>query len=82
MGKDGDDQLKLFYASKHNLQIVNGEYEPRWTEMPEPHTRCHDLIAAKANIDQLRKIDAKFGDKIFKAVRIRDELDIYNEFTS
>lgn len=82
MGNDGSDQIKLFYASRHNFQIVDGANEPRWMEVPPPHTRCHDLSAARANIEQLRKFDPNFSDKIFKAVRISDEREMYNELTS
>lgn len=81
MSNDGDDQIELFYASKDNLLLTSFGLEPKWRSVPEC-TRCPDVDKAKSTVSLLKKHNDKFDPfrVLFKGVRIRDSVEVFNEF--
>ena len=80
MSNNGDDQVDLYYASTDNLRATISGFEPFWMIVPAPHTRCGDVDKAKSTVTILKRLDSKFDKTIFKAVRIRDSVEMFNEF--
>jgi len=79
LSNDGDEQVELYFASIHSMRITNAGYEPLWQLVPAPHTRCGDTDRARSTVAALKKHDHKFSLAMFKAVRIRDNAEMFNE---
>lgn len=79
---DSDEQVELYYADRRYKQLTQTGDAPRWATVPAPHTRCSNTSAALETIEQLKKFNPEYQDKLFRVVRIRDKVETFNEWSS
>ena len=82
MNDDHDEQVEIYYADRNNLQKTYNSVEPRWLKLPQPHTLCSNTTLARSTIEQLKRFNADYSNKMFKVVRVRDDVETFNEWTS
>jgi hypothetical protein len=80
LSNDGQDQVKLYFAGKDLMRDTLTGREPLWQIVPEPHTRCENADKAKETIKALKKFDGNYSFAMFKAIRIRDDVEMFNDF--
>lgn len=73
------DQVTIYVASNDFQKKSLTGYEPNWSPLRYPSPISKNLQSAKDTIDALKKTDPHSSRKIYKVVRVSDQVVLLDE---